>query len=129
MVRVFLQTLIRPTYDWYISLPTQSIGSFDDLESMFMTMYAPPIAYHTLLTQFTQIHLKKEERIRDFNLRLFNTLNQIQEEQRPNAPVIFGYYKNSMPSNMNYAIRASQINYKQRNPRRRARYIPLNLHG
>jgi hypothetical protein len=68
MVRVFLQTLIGPTYEWYLSLPTQSIGSFDDLESMFMTMYAPPIAYHTLLTQFTQIHLKKGERIRDFNL-------------------------------------------------------------
>jgi hypothetical protein len=68
MVRVFLQTLIGPAYEWYLSLPTQSIGSFDDLENMFMTMYAPPIAYHTFLTQFTQIHLKKGERIRDFNL-------------------------------------------------------------
>jgi hypothetical protein len=27
MVRVFLQTLIGPTYDWYLSLPAQSIGS------------------------------------------------------------------------------------------------------
>jgi hypothetical protein len=32
-----------------MSLPSQYILSFDDLETMFMTMYAPPIAYHTLL--------------------------------------------------------------------------------
>jgi hypothetical protein len=44
MVRFFLQTLIGPTYEWYISLPTQSISSFDDLESIFMTMYAYYIA-------------------------------------------------------------------------------------
>jgi hypothetical protein len=68
MVRVFLQTLIGPTYEWYMSLPTPSILSFDDLETMFMTMYAPLVSYHTLLTQFTQIHLKKGERIRYFNL-------------------------------------------------------------
>jgi hypothetical protein len=68
MVRVFLYTLIALAYEWYLSLPVQSIRSFDDLENMFMTMYAPLVAYHTFLTKFTQIHLKKGERIRDFNL-------------------------------------------------------------
>jgi hypothetical protein len=63
MVRLFLQTLIGQSYEWYMSLPTRSISSFDDLETMFLTMYAPPVAYHTLLTQFTQIRLKKGERI------------------------------------------------------------------
>jgi len=53
MVRFFLQTLIGPTYEWYIYLHAWSISSFDDLETMFMTMYAPLIAYHTLLTQLT----------------------------------------------------------------------------
>jgi len=77
MVKVFLQTLIGIAYAWFIFLPNQSISSFDDLKSMFITMYAQPIAYHTLLTQFTQIHIKKGERIMDFNLRFFNTLNQI----------------------------------------------------
>jgi hypothetical protein len=110
VVRFFLQTLIGPTYEWYISLLAQSIGSFDDLESMFMTMYAPPIAYHTILTQITQIHLKKGEIIEDFNFRFFKTLNQIPESQRPNNLVIFKCYKIAMPSNVNYAIRASQIN-------------------
>jgi hypothetical protein len=71
-----------------MSLPARSISSFDDLETMFLTMYAPPVAYHTLLTQFTQIRLKKGERIRDFNFLFLRTLNQIQEEQKPNAPVI-----------------------------------------
>jgi hypothetical protein len=110
MVRVFLQTLTGQAYEWYLSLPAQSISSFDDLENMFLTMYAPPVAYHTLLTQFTQIHLKKGERIKDFNLIFFKTLNQIPEEKQPNAPVIFGCYKNVMPSNVNYAIRSSGIN-------------------
>jgi hypothetical protein len=83
---------------------------FDDIEDMFMTIYAQPIAYHTLLTQFTQIHLQKGERIKDFNLRFFKTLNQIPDGKHPNDPVIFGCYKNSMPSNVNYAIRVAQIN-------------------
>jgi hypothetical protein len=63
MVRLFLQTLTGQAYEWYTSLPTRSIGSFDDLETMFLNMYAPPVAYHTLLTQFTQICLKKNEKI------------------------------------------------------------------
>jgi hypothetical protein len=75
-----------------------------------MTRYAQPIAYHTLLTHFTQIHLQKGERIRYFNLRFFKTLNQIPDKQCPNSLVIFGCYKNVMPSNVNYAIRVAQIN-------------------
>jgi hypothetical protein len=53
MVRVFLKTLIGLVYEWYIYLPAQSIGSLDDIEDMFMTIYAHPITYHTLLSQFT----------------------------------------------------------------------------
>jgi hypothetical protein len=71
-----------------MSLPSQYILSFDDLETMFMTMYAPPIAYHTLLKKFTKIHLRKGDRIRDFNLGFFKILNQILEEKRPNNPFI-----------------------------------------
>jgi hypothetical protein len=36
-------------------------------------------------------------------------LNQIPEEKKPNNPVILGCYKNAMPTNVKYAIRASQI--------------------
>jgi hypothetical protein len=68
MVRMFLKTLIGPSYEWYISLSAQSILLFHDSETMFMTMCAPLIEYHTLLTQFTQIRLKKGERIKYFNL-------------------------------------------------------------
>jgi hypothetical protein len=68
MVRFFLQTLIGPTYEWYMSLPSQSISSFDDLETMFMTMYAPRLHTIHCSHKFTQIHLKKGERIKDFNL-------------------------------------------------------------
>jgi hypothetical protein len=57
MVRLFLQTLTGLAYEWYMSLPSRSISSFDDLEAMFLTMYAPPVAYHTLLTQFTQMKI------------------------------------------------------------------------
>jgi hypothetical protein len=109
MVRMFLQTLIGLAYEWYISLPAQSISSFDDIEAMFMTMHEPPIAYHTLLTQFIQIHLKKGERIRDFNLRFFKIPNQIPQDQRPNNPVILECYENAMSTNVKYAIRATQI--------------------
>jgi hypothetical protein len=37
-------------------------------------------------------------------------LNQISDEQHPNYLVIFGYYKNAIPSSVNYEIRVSQIN-------------------
>jgi hypothetical protein len=94
MVRLFLQTLSGQAYEWYTTFPTRSIDSFDDLEAMFLNMFAPPVAYHTLLTNFTQICLKKNERIRDFNLRFNKTLNKIPEDKRPNDPVILGCYKN-----------------------------------
>jgi hypothetical protein len=63
MVRLFLQTLSGRAYEWYMTLPSRSIRSFNDLEAMFLTMFTPPIAYHTLLTDFTQIGLRKNERI------------------------------------------------------------------
>jgi hypothetical protein len=68
MVRLFLQTLSGQDYEWYTTLPSRSIGSFNDLEAMFLTMFAPPIAYHTLLTNFTQIGLTKNERIHDISI-------------------------------------------------------------
>jgi hypothetical protein len=75
-----------------------------------MYKLAPPIAYHTLITQFTQIYLQKNERIRDFNVWFFKTLHQTLEEQHPNQPVIFGCYKGSIPSNVSNEITNSQIN-------------------
>jgi hypothetical protein len=111
MVRVFMQTLIGLSYEWYMSLPTRSISSFDDFDTMFMTMYSPSMAYHTLLTYFTQIHLKKGEKIRYFNLRFFKMLNQIPEEKRPNNPVMLGCHKNYMPAYVKYVIRVAQIEY------------------
>jgi hypothetical protein len=63
MVRLFLQTLSGQAYEWYTKFPTGSIGPFNDIESMFLAMLASTVAYHTLLTNFTQICLKKNERI------------------------------------------------------------------
>jgi hypothetical protein len=37
-------------------------------------------------------------------------LNQNPEDQRPNSLVIFGFYNNAMPGNVNYSIGSSQIN-------------------
>jgi hypothetical protein len=96
MVILFLQKLTGLEYEWYKSLPTRSIEAFDDIETIFFTMYSHLIAYHTLLTKFTQIHLKKGERIRYFNTIFFKT-NHILEEHNPNVLVIFRCYKNAMP--------------------------------
>ena len=63
-----MQTLLCPTYDRYLSLPENSITCFDDIEYAFMGRYVDPIAYHTILTQFNQIHLENNEKIKDFNL-------------------------------------------------------------
>jgi hypothetical protein len=75
------------------------------MEDVFMARYAQLVAYHTLLTQFTQIHLEKNERIKDFNLCFFKILQQIPKEKCPNEPVIFGCYKNAMPSNVKYVVK------------------------
>jgi hypothetical protein len=109
MVRLFLQTLSGRSYEWYMTLHSRSIGSFNDLEAMFLTMFTPPIAYHTLLINFTQIGLRKNEKIRDFNLRCNKTLSKIPEDKRPNDPVILDCYKNAMPWNVKYSIRTSQM--------------------
>jgi hypothetical protein len=34
---------------------------------------------------------------------------KFQKTKQPNAPVIFGCYKNAMSSNVNYAIKVAQI--------------------
>jgi len=56
MVIVFLQTLIGPTYDWYLSLSENTITYFDDIEYECIHVYVHPMECHTLITQFTQIH-------------------------------------------------------------------------
>jgi hypothetical protein len=76
---------------------------------MFLTMFTPPIAYHTLLIEFTQIGLRKNERIQDFNLRFNKTLSRIPKDKRPNDPIILYCYKNAMPLNVKYAIKTSQM--------------------
>jgi hypothetical protein len=77
---------------------------------MFLNMSPPPpIAYHTLLTDFTQIGLRKNKRIQYFNLRFNKTLRRIPEDKRPNDPVILGCYKNAMPLNVKYAIKISHM--------------------
>jgi hypothetical protein len=109
MVRLFLQTLSERAYEWYATLPSRSIRSFNDLKAMFITMFTPPIAYNTLLTDFTQTGLRNNERIRDFNLKFNKTLSRIPEDKRPNDPVSLNCYKNEMPPNVKYAIRTSQM--------------------
>jgi hypothetical protein len=59
MVRLFLQNLSGQDYEWYTTLATRSISSFDDLENMFLTRFSPLVTYHTLLTNYTQISLKQ----------------------------------------------------------------------
>jgi len=109
VVRLFLQTILGRAYECYTTFPSRSILSFNDLESMFLTMFSPPISYHTLLTDFTQIGLRKNGRIRDFNLKFNKTLSRILEDKIPNEPFILSFYKNAMPLNLKYAIRTSQM--------------------
>jgi hypothetical protein len=75
---------------------------------MLLTMFIPLIAYHTLLINFTQIGLRKNERIRYFSLR-FNKTSRIPEDKRPNELVILACYKNAMPPNVKYAIIISHM--------------------
>lgn len=108
MVRVSLRILVGPIYDLYLSLPANSIACFNDIKDSFLMRYFHPISCHTLLIEFTQIHLLKNEKIQDFNLILKQTLHRIFEDERPNQPV-FGCFKNTMPSNVKYEIKASRI--------------------
>jgi hypothetical protein len=109
MVGLFLQTLSGRAYEWYTAFPCISIRSFNDLKSMFLTIFSPPISYHTLLNNFTQIGLRKNERIRYFNLRFNKTLSKIPKDKIPNDPIILGCYKNAMPLNVKYVIRTFQM--------------------
>jgi hypothetical protein len=111
MVRLFLQNLSERSYEWYTTLPSRSILSFNDLEVMLLNISPPPppITYHTLLTDFTQIRLRKNERIWDFILRFNKTLSRIPEDKIPNDLVILGFYKNAIASNMKYSIRTSHM--------------------
>jgi hypothetical protein len=109
MVSLFLQTISGRAYEWYTTLPSRSIGSFNELEATFLTMFTPPISYHTLLTDLTQIGLRKNERIQDFNLRFNKTLSKIPKDKRPNDLAILVFYKNVIPPNVKYAIGTSHM--------------------
>jgi hypothetical protein len=109
MVRLFLQTLLGRAYEWYTTLPSRSIGSFNDLEAIFLTMFSRLVSYHTFLIDFTQIGLRKNERIRDFNIRFNKTLSKIPEDKILNDPFILDRYKNVIPQNVKYVIITSQL--------------------
>jgi hypothetical protein len=61
IMRLFIHILNGCAYECHTSLPTISIRSFYGIETMFLTMYAPLVAYHTFLMQLTQICLGKGE--------------------------------------------------------------------
>lgn len=82
-VQVFLYTLVGLAYDWYLYIPVGSITCLNDLEYVFLSRYAKPIAYHTLLTQLTQIHLDKNERIRYFHLKFLKKIAKYTKESVP----------------------------------------------
>lgn len=72
---LFAYLLLKPFWTFFLGfpqlpyIPVGSITCLNDLEYVFLSRYAKPIAYHTLLTQLTQIHLDKNERIRYFHLK------------------------------------------------------------
>ena len=74
MVIAFLQTLVGPAYDWYLSLPTSSITSFTDIEDTFLDLYSYPVSYHTLIIEFMHIHLQKNEKMQNFIAKFRHTL-------------------------------------------------------
>jgi len=76
---------------------------------MFLTMFTPPITYHTLLIDFNHIGLRKNEWIQDFNLRFNKTLSKIPEDKTLNDPVILGCYKNAILLSVKYSIITSQM--------------------
>jgi hypothetical protein len=57
MVRLLMKTLSVQAYEWYMTLPTRSISSFNDLEAMFLTMFACPVAYHLLSPNIVSLPL------------------------------------------------------------------------
>lgn len=59
--------------------------------------------------EFTQIHLKKNEKIQYLILRFTHTLQRIPKDKKPNQLVIFCCFNNAMPTNVKYEIKAFGI--------------------
>ena len=98
--------MIGPTYDWYFFLSSNSITCFNDVKYDFLMRYSQPVSYYTLLSEFTQVHLQKNEKVQDFDFRFHQTLHRIPKDERPNQPFIFNYFKIDMSANVRYAIKA-----------------------
>lgn len=101
--------IVGLAYDCYLYLPIGLITCFNNIKDSLLLSYSQLIAYHTLLTNFTQIQLKKNEKIQDFHCRFFRILYQMPNKECLNQPVIFGCLKNAMSMNGKYAIRVSNI--------------------
>lgn len=69
MMKFFIQSLTEDAQEWYISFPTERIGSWEEFKRIFKEQYGDKTNSSFLLNQFNNIAKGFNESIVEFNTR------------------------------------------------------------
>ena len=70
MCKVFLASLQGPVLTWFHSLPRNSLNSFSELWTVFISQYLCSVWYKRNISSLQTIIKQEEETIQDFTRRL-----------------------------------------------------------
>ena len=83
--KLFPYTFVGQASTWFFSLATGSIASWQQFETAFLSQFGDDRTYGALFLELSRIIFGKKDKVKDFNQRFINPLNQIPE--KPAAPV------------------------------------------
>ena len=92
MARLFIGTLKGVTFDWFRSLPTNSINSWLDLETRFLCRFYEDDTKVTMGTLLSTVQ-KGGESIRDY-IKKFHNLSLMYPAGMP-LPMLFQSYRHN----------------------------------
>jgi hypothetical protein len=102
---LFVLTLKGNASEWFYSLLSQTITSWDVLENLFVEKYFPRKDPYSLFLKLVEIHMNDKETVKNFTFRFMKVLHEIPQEMFPNDFIIFSFYENAFPVNMRFLLK------------------------
>lgn len=85
--KLFPYTFEGSMGSWYFSSPSRSITNWDTFEEQFLNKFGHDRTITTLINQFSNLKTSPNDKVKDFNSRFNNILNQIPTISNPGVVV------------------------------------------
>lgn len=106
-VRLFVETLIEVTVDWFYHLANGSITSWDTMRTDFEARFKIDEDEHALLAHLTSMNKQPFISMRDFIASFNKITNRIPAANRPTMGNLKTFFISTMPPSMNFDLRRS----------------------